>query len=514
MTYFEHLDSLIDYLKAHVKNNLSTDSRQIDMGDAFIAWPGAAVDGRQFIDQALAKGASLCIVESQDIEKYNATLWFNNEKVIAIENLKACTGAIASAFYANPSQKMKMVAITGTNGKTSSAWWMASTLQQLQLANHQKARCAVAGTLGIGEPHNIVANGLTTPDPVLLQKSLANLYKDGVSYCAIEASSIGLAEKRLAGCEIDVAIFTNLTQDHLDYHGNMQNYWQAKQELFDWPSLKSAVINLDDLHGQELATKLQKRQSLDLWTISCQQKARIQAHNIVFHADSVSFEILEHSIKNKQEVLEQQPLTCNIIGSYNVSNVLGVIAALRSLGFTLPTIIKACENLNPVPGRMEVISQSNCPTIAIDYAHTPDALEKALLALSPSTQNNGGKLWCVFGCGGNRDASKRPLMAKIAQQYSDQIVLTSDNPRFEDPQQIIADAKSGFTELTKKPIQILINRADAIDWAIEQAQANDVILIAGKGHEPYQEIEGIKHDFSDMNVARIALNKRSSKCLP
>lgn len=514
MTYFEQLDSLIDYLKAHVKNNLSTDSRQIDVGDAFIAWPGAAVDGRQFIDQALAKGASLCIVESQDIEKFNATLWFNNEKVISIQNLKACTGAIASAFYEHPSQKMKMLAITGTNGKTSSAWWIASTLQQLQLPNHQKARCAVAGTLGIGEPHNIVANGLTTPDPVLLQKSLARLYQDGVSYCAIEASSIGLAEKRLAGCEIDVALFTNLTQDHLDYHGNMQNYWQAKQELFDWPGLKSAVINLDDLHGQKLATLLQTRHSLDLWTISCQQKARIQARDIVFHADAVSFELLEHSTESKQEVLEQHRLTCNIIGSYNVSNVLGVIAALRSLGFALPAVIKACENLTPVPGRMEVISQSNCPTIAIDYAHTPDALEKALLALSPSTQNNGGKLWCIFGCGGNRDASKRPLMAKIAEQYSDQIVLTSDNPRFEDPQQIIADAQAGFTGEPTKPIQILVNRTDAINWAIEQAQANDVILIAGKGHEPYQEIKGIKHEFSDMNVARIALNKRSSKCLP
>lgn len=512
MTYFDQLDSLIDYLKTHVKNNLSTDSRKIDVGDAFIAWPGAAVDGRQFIDQALAKGAHLCIVESQDIEKFNQTLWFNNNKVIAIQNLKACTGAIASAYYGHPTQKIKMLAVTGTNGKTSSAWWIASTLQQLQLPTQQKVRCAVVGTLGIGEPDNIVANGLTTPDPVLLQKSLASLSQDGVTHCAIEASSIGLAEKRLAGCEIDVALFTNLTQDHLDYHGNMQNYWQAKQELFDWPGLKSAVINLDDLHGKELATQLQIRQSLDLWTISCQQKARIQACDIVFHSDAVSFEIIEHSNKNKQEVLAQYSLKCNIIGSYNVSNLLGVIAALRSLGFGLVAILKACENLTPVPGRMEVITQNNCPTIAIDYAHTPDALEKALLALSPSAQNNGGKLWCIFGCGGNRDTSKRPLMAKIAEQYSDQIVLTSDNPRFEDPQQIIADAKAGFTGLAAKPIHILVNRADAIDWAIEQAQANDVILIAGKGHEPYQEIEGIQHDFSDMNVARLALIKRSSKC--
>jgi UDP-N-acetylmuramoyl-L-alanyl-D-glutamate--2,6-diaminopimelate ligase len=512
MTYFDQLDSLIDYLKTHIKSNLSTDSRQINSGDVFIAWPGAAVDGRQFIDQALAKGASLCIVESQDIEKFNQTLWFNNKKVITIQNLKACTGAIAAAYYGHPTQKIKMLAVTGTNGKTSSAWWIASTLQQLQLPTQQKVRCAIAGTLGIGEPHNIVANGLTTPDPVLLQKSLSSLYQDGVTHCAIEASSIGLAEKRLAGCEIELAVFTNLTQDHLDYHGNMQNYWQAKQELFDWPGLKSAVINIDDAHGHQLAAQLQTRQSLDVWTISCQQKARIQARDIVFHADSVSFEVLEHSTDSKQEVLAQYSLKCNIIGSYNVSNLLGVMAALRSLGFDLAAIIKACENLSPVPGRMEVISHNNCPTIAIDYAHTPDALEKALLALSPSTQNNGGQLWCVFGCGGNRDTSKRPLMAKIAELYSDHIILTSDNPRFEDPLKIIADAQAGFTGLAAKPIQILVNRADAIDWAITHAQANDVILIAGKGHEPYQEIEGVQHDFSDMNIARLALNKRSTKC--
>ena len=232
----------------------------------------------------------------------------------------------------------------------------------------------------------------------------------------------------------------------------------------------------------------------------------------MFYADSVSFEVVECDPLQPETVINQASLHCNIIGNYNVSNLLGVIAAIRSLGWPLADIIKACENISPVPGRMEVITQANCPTVAIDYAHTPDALEKALLALRPSVQNNNGKLWCVFGCGGNRDASKRPLMAKIAEQWADTVVLTSDNPRFEDPNQIIADAQAGFVGKDSSMISTIVNRTNAIDWAIENAKANDVILIAGKGHETYQEIAGVKHDYSDHLVAQAALQKRNSLC--
>lgn len=512
MIIFDQLDALVSHLKQTTQGHLNTDSRQILSADVFIAWPGAAVDGRQFVDQALAKGASWCIVETNQIEKFEKALWFNNDRIIGVDNLKAHTGVIASAYYSHPTQKMQLIAVTGTNGKTSSAWWIASCLQQLQLNTTQKVKCAVVGTLGIGEPGHIVANGLTTPDPVLLQKSLAALHLDGVTHCAIEASSIGLVENRLAGCDIAVAMFTNLTQDHLDYHGNLENYWQAKKSLFAWPNLQNAIINLDDTYGYALANELQTKHSPELWTIACNQIARIQAQNIVFYADSVSFEVIERDPHHPETVINQASLHCNIIGNYNVSNLLGVIAAIRSLGWPLADIIKACENISPVPGRMEVITQANCPTVAIDYAHTPDALEKALLALRPSVQNNNGKLWCVFGCGGNRDSSKRPLMAKIAEQWADTVVLTSDNPRFEDPNQIIADAQAGFVGKDSSMISTIVNRTNAIDWAIENAKANDVILIAGKGHETYQEIAGVKHDYSDHLVAQAALQKRNSLC--
>lgn len=512
MKIISSIHQIFDFLKTNIKGHLSTDSRQIQTGDVFIAWPGAAVDGRQFVDQALAKGAALCIVEGHDIEQFHQSAWYHSEQVMALSELKKWTGTIAAQYYNHPTQKMSLLAVTGTNGKTSTAWWIASTLQQLQASYQENLRCAIAGTLGIGEPDQLVPNGLTTPDPVLLQKSLADLYRQGVRHCAIEASSIGLAENRLAGCEIKVALFTNLTQDHLDYHGSMENYWLAKQALFDWPGLQHAVINQDDPQGADLAKRLACSSAIDIWTVSCQQTARLQALNIHFHKGSVSFDIIEHSALPDAKPLEQYTLHCNIVGSYNVSNLLGVIAALRCLGLKLSSIVQACANLKPVPGRMEVLSKPNCPTVAIDYAHTPDALEKALLALRPSTQNNGGKLWCVFGCGGNRDATKRPLMAKIAQKLSDHVVLTSDNPRFEDPTKIIADAQAGFEAVSQQTIDIFVQRAQAIAWAVTQAKAQDVILIAGKGHEAYQEIEGVQYDFSDMKVAQSALEQRSVPC--
>ncbi len=503
------------WLRSTVTGRLHSDSRQVGAGDGFIAWPGAATDGRRFVPTALAQGAVACLVEQEGVD---AALL--NSSVAAYPQLKAATGPVAAAFYGHPSRELALLAITGTNGKTSSAWWLAQALSNKELPTPMQ--CAVMGTLGIGIPPHLITTGLTTPDPVTLQHCLREYVAQGIQACAIEASSIGIAERRLEGCDIRVALFTNFTHDHLDYHGSMEAYWQAKVALFDWPGLQAAVINLDDCQGVELAANLTQQQpELALWTYGLDDPARsaaclqprLLAKQIRYasHRDAVwgeryglCFDV--HEARGEKGYAVH---TC-LIGQYNVANLLGVIGTLRALGISLADAANACCHLTAVPGRMECLGQPGEPLAVVDYAHTPDALDKALAGLRPLAQERGGQLWCVFGCGGDRDPSKRPLMAAVAEKNADQVMVTSDNPRSEKPEAIISQILLGLShghgELDH--VHVEPQRALAIRQALQQATPQDVVLIAGKGHEDYQEIAGVKHAFNDLSHALAALASR------
>lgn len=481
------------WLRERVTGALHTDSRKIGLGDGFIAWPGAATDGRKHVPSAMAQGAAACIVE-----KSGADVWgFTGDTIALYGQLKAATGPIAAAYYESPSEQLDVLAVTGTNGKTSTAWWLAQALSAVQAP--APIPCAVVGTLGTGVPPRVEFNGLTTPDPVLLQRQFRRFLDGGLRACAIEASSIGIVERRLDGTRIRVAIFTNFTQDHLDYHGTMQAYWEAKAELFRWPGLRAAVINLDDARGAQLAAALDAG-ALDVWTVSCEVGARLMARDIGYDTQGLRFCVCEGD--------ESHALHTQLVGQYNVSNLLGVIAAMRALGVPLAAAVQACGGLLPVPGRMERIALDGQPLVAVDYAHTPDALDKALAALRPLASQRGGQLWCVFGCGGNRDTTKRPLMAAVAEKNADRVVVTSDNPRSERPEAIISQILLGLSH--HQCVQVQADRALAIADALAQAAPGDVVLIAGKGHEDYQEIGGVKHPFSDLEHARAALARRGA----
>ncbi|WP_027017114.1 UDP-N-acetylmuramoyl-L-alanyl-D-glutamate--2,6-diaminopimelate ligase [Comamonas composti] len=473
---------------------LQTDSRKIRPGDAFIAWPGAATDGRAHVASALERGAAACLVEAEGVEAFG----FGGEQIAALADLKAATGQIADLWFDHPSAVIDVLAVTGTNGKTSTAWWLAHALSNVKL--QARTGCALVGTLGVGVPPDLVSTGMTTPDPVLLQRVFREYADAGLAACAIEASSIGLAEHRLDGTRMRVALFTNFTQDHLDYHGSMDAYWQAKVALFDWPGLQAAVINVDDAHGARLWARLRSR-DIDVWSVSLQGPARLQAKDIRLGAQGLDFTVVEagHSLR----------MSTRLVGQYNVSNLLGVLAALRSLGLSLDQAVAACAELEPVPGRMQQIVQPGQPLVAVDYAHTPDALIQALRALRPAAQQRQGRLWCVFGCGGDRDSSKRPLMGQAAQDNADCVLVTSDNPRSEVPESIIDQILVGMHKGVDLHVQA--DRAAAIAQSIARADARDVVLIAGKGHEDYQETAGQRHAFSDMAEAHKALAAREGK---
>ena len=479
------------WLRKHVRGSLLTDSRKLSDGDGFIAWPGAAADGRCFVAGALAAGASACLVEDDGASGFD----FQNDRVATYAGLKAASGSIAAAYFKSPSQYLDVVAVTGTNGKTSTTWFLAQALGKLG------RRCGVVGTLGIGEPGAMVSTGLTTPDPVLLQSQLRHFVDAGFAACALEASSIGVVEGRLGAMAFDVAVFLNFTQDHLDFHGSMPAYWDAKKSLFNWPGLKAAVINIDDPKGHELNECLADS-GLDVWTFSCEPSpamARLQARGLTYGDGTLSFDLVEGA-----QVFR---IATRMVGKFNVSNLLAAMASMRAMNLPLDKIVAACVDLEPVPGRMDALAVDGLPMVVVDYAHTPDALEKVLTALRPVAQSRSGQLWCVFGCGGDRDRAKRPLMAAMAEKYADNIVVTSDNPRTEDPLAIIGEVLAGLKR--RDAAKIEASRAIAISSTLNRAMPHDVVLLAGKGHEQFQEINGAKLPFSDMAHAQAALNARS-----
>ncbi len=519
LTRLRSPDAAVRWLREWVTGALRTDSRLVQPGDAFIAWPGHAVDGRQFARAALVAGASTCLVERDDIDGFA----FDDARIASLPQLKAATGLIADAWFEQPSASLDVIAATGTNGKTSSAWWIAQALALLG------RRCGVIGTLGIGEPPvvlpggaqpppaevdpavaqlgTIVATGLTTPDPVRLHEALRRFVDGGIQACAIEASSIGIEEHRLDGLRIRTALLTNFTPDHLDYHGSMEAYWAAKRRLFHWPGLRAAVLNIDDPHGAALAAELAAgRSGPELWTVAVEQPARLVARALDYGRGALGFELHEG-----RDVVRVQT---RLIGDYNASNLLGVVAALRTLGVSLADAATLLPWLTPVPGRMQRIEVTGgdgavaLPEVVVDYAHTPDALDKALGALRPFAAARGGRLVAVFGCGGNRDASKRAPMGAIAARLADRVLLTSDNPRGEPPSSIIEQIAAGISG-DAGHVGIEPDRRTAIARAIAEADGRDVVLLAGKGHEDYQEIAGERLPFSDAVEAVAALRRRA-----
>ena len=497
--HLAHADAAAQWLAARGAARLRTDHRQVRAGDAFLAWPGYAHDARRFVSAALQSGASACLVDDHHL----ASFGFDDARIAAVAHLKDLAGPIAHLFLGKPSEKLQVVATTGTNGKTSTAWWTAQALTRLG------RRCALVGTLGIGEPSRaaggapgaaLQGSGMTTPDAVRLQQALHDFVSAGFVACALEASSIGLQERRLAGTRIAVAMFTNLTLDHLDYHGDMATYWKAKRALFAWPGLKAAVVNIDDEHGAQLAGSL-RHAALDLWTCSTHGPARLQASGLRHDAAGLAFELHEGE--------QALPLRSALIGDFNAGNLLLVIGALRALGVPLADAVGAAEASSPVPGRMQRVrvDAGALPEVVVDYAHTPDALDQVLRTLRPVAQGRGGKLWCVFGCGGNRDAAKRPLMGAIATRLADHVVLTNDNPRDEAPGFILAQILAGITGHDE--VDVIEDRREAIAYALAEAAPADVVLLAGKGHEATQQVAGVEHEFSDVHEARLALERRA-----
>lgn len=462
------------FANIHVQG-LTTNSRDVQQGDVFIALQGLRHDARAFIPQAIAQGAVavLCQAEGELITQ-------DGVPIIAIPQLPQLLGEIAARFYQQPSQQFKVVAVTGTNGKTSSAQLLAHACHYLGI------KSAVLGTLGNGIVGDIQPSTHTTLEAVQLQKKLANFRDENVQVVALEASSHGLEQGRLTATNIDTAIFTNLTRDHLDYHGSMAVYQQAKAILFQWPTLKTAIFNADD--EASLAYQALLDPSVRCWTYS--QQAQSQADFVALNIQP-SLQGLQLTIKTPFGVVE---LTSPLLGRFNVSNLLAVLAGLLSIDVSLTDALAALTHVQPVRGRMQCLSNGQI-TAVVDYAHTPDALEKVLQSLREHTN---GQLWCVFGCGGDRDTGKRPLMGEIARRLADKVIVTADNPRSESVDVIIADIQAGMSDMANVAIQP--NRQLAIEYALNHAQTGDLVVIAGKGHENYQEIKGVRYHFDDAEI--------------
>ena len=468
--------------------SICDDSREVNPGDIFLAYPGDFADGRQFIADAIARGASSVLWESDgDGEAFS---WNEAWQVanLPVSNLRSYCGPLAHAILGFPAERLSVIAATGTNGKTTITQWIGALYP---------AKCGIVGTLGAGYKNDLVDTGLTTPGAVGLARYLARFCEEEAKACALEASSIGIEEGRMDGLKADVAIFTNLTRDHLDYHQSMANYAKAKKKLFAWPSLRLAVINIDDPFGEELAGSAEASKIL----VYSQQQTSHSSHAIVYAKE------IEETIRGLRFTLcapnGRAQVETRLIGRFNISNLLAVAAVLIDAGLSPSQIAKRFATLDAPPGRLEQIGGHHEPLVVIDYSHTPDSLENALTALRGVARARGGRLAVVFGCGGNRDPGKRPLMGAVASSLADKVVITSDNPRRENPLEIIEEIRPGAPDAL-----VIADRALAIAKTIGEAHPAEVILLAGKGHEPYQEIMGERLPFSDIEEARRALLAR------
>ncbi len=485
---------LLDRLTAQgIKvTRLENDSRRVQPGDVFVAYPGHGADGRHFIPMALERGAVAVLWEARDFTWPDA--W--SVPQVGVEGLQSFAGHLAHLVYGRPSEQLKLVGLTGTNGKTSCSQWIAQALDGAGQS------CAVIGTLGNGLLNRgLDASANTTPDALALHRLLADYVTQGARACAAEVSSIGLDQGRCNGARFAVAVFTNLTRDHLDYHGTMEAYGAAKARLFSWPELNEAVINLDDPFGRHLIA-----QTTAGLRIGYTREGRtapeadwlLEARDLTHTPEGMAFTLVAPG--------GAVPVRTALVGGYNVSNLLAVAGTLLALGLPLDQVGERLSALLPPPGRMQRLGGRDEPLVVVDYSHTPDALENALTALREVATARGGRLHCVFGCGGDRDHGKRPQMGSIAQRLADRVLLTNDNPRNEDPLAILADIQAGAPEAPVEP-----ERSRAVEQTVINAAAQDVVLVAGKGHEPYQEIKGVRLPYSDVTTAERALGLRREK---
>ena len=467
---------------------ITADSRQVQSGSLFLAYPGAVSDGRDYIAQAIKNGAGAVIWEQAGFT------WSADWDVanLAVTHLKNQVGTIAAEYYRNPSKKLTMIGVTGTNGKTSVSQWVAQCLTTLG------KKTAVLGTIGNGlldSQASVLAEASnTTPDAILLQGMLASFVAQQADAVVMEVSSHGLDQGRVNGVAFDIAVLTNLSRDHLDYHETMEAYAAAKQKLFTLADLKAAILNADDDFGQGIASEL-SQQGKSVITYGLQH-GDVHGSQLKLHDTGLSLQVTTQ----KGDALLAAP----VLGRFNAYNVLAVLATLLALDISLSDAINAISKIKPVLGRMQQFGGGELPLVVVDYAHTPDALEKVLSTLREQLSAEA-KLLCVFGCGGDRDAGKRPLMGAIAAKLADTVIVTSDNPRSEDAGAIIQAITGG------NPDGYLVeaDRASAINKAILLANKGDIVLVAGKGHETYQEILGVKHQFDDALIAQDALNKRA-----
>lgn len=456
---------------------ITSDSRQVKSGSLFLAYAGLNSDGRKFISQAIATGASAVYWDDENFTWQPS--WQVKNK--PIKNLKQHVSELAAEFYEHPSKRMSVIGVTGTNGKTSVSQWLAQCLNQLG------KRTAVLGTIGNGFLDEQSESINTTPDACLLQHMLADYLRQGAKAVAMEVSSHGLEQSRVSGVQFEVAVFTNLTRDHLDYHGSMEAYATAKQKLFLSKGLKVAVLNADDAMSQTFASST---------------NASILTYGFGV-ADVCARDLRLNSTGLKMQVKTpygEATVTAPVLGRFNAYNVLAVLATLLTVNVELQDAVKIIANIKSVRGRMQQFGGGPKPLVVVDYAHTPDALGNVLNTLREQTE---GHLVCVFGCGGNRDAGKRPLMGQVAESIADSVIVTSDNPRSEDPASIARAITNG---MKTKPL-LELDRAVAIKKAVQSAGKHDVVLVAGKGHEDYQEIAGVKHHFSDAEQVKIALEE-------
>ena len=464
---------------------VADDSRQVRAGDLFLAYPGDQSDGRAYIADALARGAVAVLWQAGGEFAWNPALTARN---LQVPDLRALAGPLAHAVHGYPSEGLSVIAITGTNGKT--------TISQC-LAQVYPKSCAVIGTLGAGFHGAQEDTGLTTPEATRLMRYLAAFREAGAAACALEASSIGIEEGRMNGLRVDVAVFTNFTRDHLDYHGSMEAYAEAKCRLFSWPRLRTAIINLNDELGRRLARETTALRVLGyaVGEVPAGYMAHVQAQNVEDTPFGQRFTLL---VPNGRVTVETA-----LVGRYNIANLLAIAAVLHDAGVPALEVARRLSQVTAPPGRMECLGGQGEPLLAVDYSHTPDALENALRALREVATQRGGKLCVVFGCGGDRDPGKRRLMGEVAVRCADRVMVTSDNPRSENPQAIIDAILAGASGAEAE-----VDRARAIRQVVVAADARDVILLAGKGHESYQEMAGVRSHFSDMEEAAAALAAR------
>jgi UDP-N-acetylmuramoyl-L-alanyl-D-glutamate--2,6-diaminopimelate ligase len=476
------LDGVVGNPPAVPVNDITLDSRRVTPGALFVALSGTRVHGLQFVDQALTNGCSAILAEPGDnwtrerIESLGLAV-----PVIIVDDLRFRIGMIASRFCGKPSEKLKIIGYTGTNGKSSCVWLTSGVLEN----------CVMIGTMGNGRPGRLQKATHTTPDAITLQKMLASYHRDGMSAVAMEVSSHALDQGRIDGVNVDIAVFTNLSRDHLDYHASMEAYGAAKRRLFTLPGISRLVINIDDPFGHELAKEFCGQARCLTFGIN-NASAKLFATNTRLHNRGLSLDLVWRD--------QEARLDSRLIGRFNIENLLAVTGALLSAGLPLQQIVRRLAQVPPVPGRMEQFGRAGEPQIVVDYAHTPDALKNALEA---AREHCKGRLICVFGCGGDRDRGKRPLMGEIAGKLADRVILTDDNPRSESGDAIITEIRAGMQE---DPV-VERDRETAIRLAIDEGDENDLVLIAGKGHEDYQ-INGdeVRH-FSDRETVEAILGE-------